>query len=133
MMSPDPRALSSAELELHRFRVLLARITYKGWALVAKRDGERCYLQAQFYAPDHDTGTVAPRHGRKWLLSRHMTDSEVVATAFKACLTAEEHECREAFRYRGQPVFGPHIDVDWLADTMREQDVTDVRDAGERA
>jgi len=44
----------------------------------------------------------------------HMTPSEVVQTAFKSVLTAEEHEAREAFRYRNEAIFCPHFDVEAL-------------------
>lgn len=54
--------------------------------------------------------------GRKWLLSHWMVDSEIVSTCLKAILTFAEHEIREAFRYRGCPVYGPHISVDALAE-----------------
>lgn len=43
-----------------------------------------------------------------------MTKSEVVQTAFKAVLTAVEHETRETFLYRNKAIFGPHYNVDAL-------------------
>ena len=43
-----------------------------------------------------------------------MTKSEVIQTAFKAVLTAMEHEVREKFHYKGKPIFGPHYHVDAL-------------------
>jgi hypothetical protein len=52
--------------------------------------------------------------GRKWRLSEHMTKSEVIQTALMAVLAWEEHEAREAFRYKGRAVFSPHYDVDLL-------------------
>lgn len=52
--------------------------------------------------------------GRKWRISAHMTRSEVVQTAFAALMAWVEHEAREAFRYKGQAVFGPHLDVEVL-------------------
>lgn len=100
--------------DMHKLEVLLSRIQYKDWSFRVGSDRGtdaegRWWLQVEF----------GEWRGRKWFLSKHMTDSEVVATAFKACLTAEEHECREAFRYRGMTVFGPHIDVDRMADLLR--------------
>ena len=52
--------------------------------------------------------------GRKWYICEHATDSEIVMTLLKACLTAQEHEIREAFRYDGKRVFDPHHDVNEL-------------------
>lgn len=62
------------------------------------------------------TGASMPWWGRKWRLSIHMTNGEVVQTAFKALMTALEHEAREQFTYKGQMVMGPHLDIDaWAA------------------
>lgn len=72
-------------------------------------DGERPYLQVQ-------------PAGRKWWLSPHMTASEVVRTAFMACLAYEEHELREFFTWRGARVFGPHLDVEALVEVADCED-----------
>lgn len=100
-----------------RFVWELAEVSYPGLVLEVGVDGWRVFLQVRGFEPDSVTGAAAPpegRGGRKWLLSPHMTRSEVVATAFKAVLTYVEHEVREAFRYRGRAVFGPHINIDAL-------------------
>jgi len=110
-----------------RLSAILSRVHYRDWHIALRLDGERFYLQVQFESPCIVNGAPMRQHGRKWMLSPHMSTSEVVATAFKACLAAEEHECREAFRYRGQPVFGPHVDVEWMAAQMEARSVTDVR------
>lgn len=57
--------------------------------------------------------------GRKWFLSRHMTDGEIVQTVFKACLTAQEHEMRERFLYKGAAIFDPHYDIEKLVELRR--------------
>ena len=51
---------------------------------------------------------------RKWLLSSHMTRSELAQTALKCVLTSVEHRVREHFLYRGERVFGPHFHVEAL-------------------
>lgn len=112
-------------------RMVIAAVSYKDWQIVIAEDGQRPYLQVRFSALHVDSGERAEQRGRKWLLSTHMTRSELVATAFKAILTAEEHEAREAFLYRGQAVFGPHFDVDALAD-LSESGATDKRAAPTR-
>lgn len=48
-----------------------------------------------------------------------MTKDEVVSTALKLVLTAYEHEVREKFLYKGERIFGPHFDVDFLADVLK--------------
>lgn len=85
----------------------------------------------QFCKPviDVDTGQGHIHRGRKWRISSYMTRSEVVQTAFKAIITFEEHEVREKFTYEGQRIFGPHFDVDRLADLCREKTALDIREA----
>lgn len=61
-----------------------------------------------------DTGGIKEQAGRKWRLSKHMTDSEIVQTAFLAVRTAQEHELREQFKYKGYAIFNPHFDLDHL-------------------
>jgi hypothetical protein len=59
--------------------------------------------------------------GRRWPIDPLATPGEVVQTALKAVLTWEEHESRERFHYRGQQVFGPHLDVEALAALARSR------------
>jgi hypothetical protein len=56
--------------------------------------------------------------GRKWHISNGASRSDIVRTAFQAVAAWQEHEAREKFLYRGVPVFGPHGDVDDLADLL---------------
>ena len=51
---------------------------------------------------------------RKWLLSPHMTESEMIQTAFKCVLTSMEHRTREHFKYKNARIFGPHFNVNDL-------------------
>jgi hypothetical protein len=59
-------------------------------------------------------------NGRCWRLSEHMTPTEIVLTAFKAVLTALEHEAREQFTYKGVAVLDSHIDVEELVKARSE-------------
>lgn len=87
---------------------IVKRIEYKDLKILVGHglSGSK-YLQVRQDCHPHWTG-------RKWRLSPHMTRSEIVQTAFMACLAWEEHECREAFKYKGQAVFGPHFNVEAL-------------------
>lgn len=118
------------------FESILSDVKYKDWAFhveVRSRVVDAAkglyasdyYMQVRFPDADLVTGEVETQHGRKWILSEHMKKSEVVTTAFKAIITAEEHEIREKFRYRGRMIFGPHIDVDALHDACRTLDLRD--------
>lgn len=103
---------------------VMQHVSYKDWRIAVRMDGDRVYLQCMFTAPRAETGEPHDVHGRKWFLSRFMCDSEIVSTALMACLAAEEHECRESFRYRGQRIFGPHLDVDAMADALANGSMT---------
>lgn len=108
---------------------VLALIEYKDWEFGIRMDGSRKYLQVRCRAGACNvTGKPWPWSGRKWLLSRHMTRSELVQTALKAVLTAEEHEAREKFLYRGQPIFDPHFDVERLVELRRGDHGLEVRE-----
>ena len=56
-------------------------------------------------------GTPTEQRGRKFYISPHMTDSEVIQTCLLAVLLFEEHEAREWFTYNGKEIYGPHIDI----------------------
>lgn len=109
---------------------IIDQISYKDWAFVVVEYMSCIYLQVQFNAPDNNDPTNLERqHGRKWLISPHMTRSEIVQTALKAVLTAEEHEAREKFTYKGCTPFAPHFDVDLLCSlaSIPEEASFDVR------
>jgi hypothetical protein len=72
------------------------------------------YLFATYWDKDIYTRHPEEQHTRKWLISPKMTDSEIVQTAFKLCITSMEHRTREAFKYKGARIFGPHFDVEDL-------------------
>ena len=108
-----------------QFEQVLQRITYKpGWSFVVFRDGDRPVLQV--HCTNLYDGTTAWR-SRKWFLSPHMTNSEIVQTAFKAVQTAEEHELRKQFKYRSRPIFGPHFDIEKLVDLCEDPEGREYR------
>jgi hypothetical protein len=61
--------------------------------------------------------------GRKWALSEHMTDGEVVQTAFLACKVYGEHELREAFTYKWSQIFNPHLDLETMIENANHREV----------
>ena len=94
---------------------------HERWLIEVKLDGTRAYLQIRVPdGRDADTGLPMEWTGRKWMLSPHMCKNEIVMTAFKAVMTAMEHEVREGFRYRGAAIFNPHMDPDRLAEFVRD-------------
>lgn len=110
-------------MDMGELQAVMGELEYKDWVFHIGEDGDRCFLQVRFTALDVETMEVSWQSGRKWWISPHMTKSEVVQTALKAVLTAEEHEAREQFRYGGQRIFGPHIDVDVLWRVCEERSV----------
>lgn len=107
-------AAAYAEVEA-RIAAVLCDVRYKNWLLEWRFEPDDAYLQWRFWAPDYaaDTQVAGGRWWgtRKYKLSMYMTESELVHTAFLAALQAEEHECREAFRYKDKAPFNPHISV----------------------
>lgn len=93
-------------------RSTIADLDYKGWQFHVDKDGIGLwFMQVRFVAAHSVTKETITCTGRKWRLSMHMTRSEIVQTALKAVLTAEEHEARERFLFRGRAIFGPHLGV----------------------
>lgn len=88
---------------------------------------------------DNVTGEPMDWRGRKWRLSEHMTDSEIVGTALAAIKMAYEHEIREKFLYKGQMIYGPHFDIEALYELAKtpaghdKRVETDTRGGGEEA
>lgn len=105
---------------IESFRRLAAAIAYPGMRFEVGMDGWQSppsdrpsfYLRvAALEGTCNVTGKGLSWNGRKWRLSEHMTDGEVVATAFKALITALEHEARELFTFQGAAVYDSHVDI----------------------
>lgn len=93
---------------------------------IVRRDQERpedgrIYLQCAYEAPCAVTGEVKEWHGRKWYLSRHMTEDEIVKTAFAAVKATVEHEAMEGFRFGEDRVFNPHASFRALIEAGKQQ------------
>lgn len=103
---------------------LLLEVEFLDWEFEVNVEGGTPFLRVAFQAEDnHKPGSAVIRqYGRKWRLSSYMTKSEIVATAWKAVITAVEHETREQFKYKGVDIFGPHIDVEALVSTAKQLD-----------
>lgn len=69
------------------------------------------YLQLEGFGRCNDTGLPNRWSSRKWLLSQHMLEGEIVQTCLMAVLAALEHETREQFTYEGVRVFDPHFNI----------------------
>ena len=106
---------------------VLQDIQFNDWAFDLRLDSGRPYLRVRFAGACNTTGRLQEWEGRKWFLSSDSSRSEIVQTAFKAVITALEHEARETFRYNGQAIFGPHFDCDLLVELCKRSDALDAR------
>ena len=52
---------------------------------------------------------------RKWYISTHSCESEIIQTMLAAALAGVEHEGREDFKVNGKVLYGPHINHRALA------------------
>ena len=108
--------------------LLVAAVDYKDWDFVVKRKGDYLYLQIECHnGICNVTGNKMKWKSRKWQVSPHMTKSELIQTALKAVLAAEEHEARENFLYYGQSIFDPHYNVDKLWELRQSSDALEER------
>jgi hypothetical protein len=117
------RRMMSLNSELiERTKGLLKSVSFMDYAFDVRESHGGVFMQGNYWEPD----ALKPEDGlvkqqtRKWLLSPEMTDSEIVSTAFKLCLTSMEHRAREWFKYQGMRIFGPHFDVDDLVSLCKD-------------
>lgn len=98
-----------------RATAILERITFPGLQFAVGVSSRKVWLRVECHEGTCNvTGDPMRWNGRKWLLSPHMTDTEIVWTAFKAVLTAQEHETRELFKVDGVAVADSHVSIDQL-------------------
>lgn len=69
----------------------------------------RIFIQLVYDAFCSKSGVLKEWHGRKWYLSEHMTEDEIIKTAFAGFKAAVEHEVMEGFKVNGICLFNPHI------------------------
>lgn len=123
-----PRSDERCESPPPEIEEIVGSVECGDFEFMVRMDGDRPYLQVQCDDTCNNTGEPYRWHGRKWLLSPHMTKSEVVQTCLAAAQMAQEHELRENFKYRGEPIFRPHWDVDALV-ALSNAGATEHRDS----
>ena len=89
------------------FRVLL---DYDQKAFKKLGSASRLYIQIIYATRCVKTMQYKYWRGRKWYLSDHMTEDEIVKTVFAAVKMAVEHEVLENFKVNGKALFNPHVD-----------------------
>jgi hypothetical protein len=74
----------------------------------------RTFIQVVYSSVCTKTDKEEVWHGRKWYLSEHMTDDEIVKTCYAAFEAAVKHEVMEGFKVDGKILFNPHINFEEL-------------------
>lgn len=106
---------------LDEIKEIIDNITYKkGWRFNLYVDGKRPVLQIVFDGADSVTGIIEEQKCRKWFLSYHMCNNEIIRTVHKAIMAAEEHETNEFFQYKNVRVMNPHFSYDDIVDLVND-------------
>lgn len=83
-------------------------VTFTATRDLKRPEDGRVFIQCSYDALCTVSGLPRTWKGRKWYLSDHMTEDEVVKTCYAAFKAAVEHEVMEGFKVNGQRVFNPH-------------------------
>lgn len=116
--------MTENETLIERASALLGDVEFLDYEFIVAESHGGVTIRARYMEPD----VYAPQNGdeeqltRKWLISPGMTDSEIVSTAFKCCLTSMEHRTREHFMYKGRRIFGPHFDINDLVEICKDRE-----------
>ena len=108
--------LARAGVGREHVRDVLREVQFKDGSFVIEEIERGFLVQLRCTEEDVDTGQREMYRGRQWFIRRGASRDEIVRTAFLAAAVWQEHEARESFTYRGARIFGPHGDVDDLAD-----------------
>jgi hypothetical protein len=88
---------------------VLKDIEYKDWRFKTVPAGGGVLITVEFDRPDSLTGIMGTsKNMRPWVVEQWRSEGYLINTVYKAVATAEEHEMREAFKYKGKPRFSPH-------------------------
>jgi len=114
--------LQDEQTNISHFSDVLTRVDFPNFYFVVGVVNGNYYMQIECNDKCNVTDADIRWKSRKWNLSIHMTDGEIVQTAFKAVLTALEHEAREKFTYRDVAVFDSHYDIEKLVELRKRPD-----------
>lgn len=86
-----------------------------------KNPAGRVFLQVAYEAECSHSGEVKEWKGRKWYLSDHMTEDEVIKTGYAAFEAAVKHEVMEGYKVNGVILFNPHINYRELLEVSHRE------------
>lgn len=107
---------------VEQIKSIIEEVEYKQWTLKILEENRIIFLQVVFEKKCSCGRDLKMIHyGRKWRISPKITKSELVQTAFKAIISAEEHEIREDFKYKGASIYGPHFNIENLVEIYQRK------------
>lgn len=98
-------------MTIDHVRDIVARIEFLDRKFEVMPKGDGFLLQLSYTEPDIHTGAPALQKARKWYISSHATETEIVETAYAACVRSMQHVVSEHFLYRRRRVYSPHFDI----------------------
>lgn len=104
-------------MTLEQIGEIIQNTHYKGWQfeITELNDQQSILVKPVFRSNNHnEKGYMEQVEGRNWYLNCDMSESEIVKTLWLAVKTAEEHEMRKSFTYRGYRIFDPMININDL-------------------
>lgn len=94
---------------INRVKAIRLRLTYKpGSGFYVETKGENVFIQHWQMLPDCKNDQLMEQRGRKFYISPHMTDEEVIRTFALSVKVFEEHEANEWLKFDGRRVLNPH-------------------------
>lgn len=89
---------------------LLGNSTFRVRIAEDQKGGDRVFIQIYYTSPCSKEGVIKTWKGRKFYLSEHMLEQEVIFTVYLAFKLAVEHEVMESFKIDGITLVNPHVD-----------------------
>lgn len=105
-------------------RIKMGLLGNDSFALRVEKDakgGDRIFLQVVYEAPCSKTGEMLPWKGRKFYLSDHMLEQEIIFTAFLAYELAIKHEIMESFKVDNITLVNPHVNYKRLLEISEDE------------
>ena len=91
---------------------IVARVSFMDRRFRVLEKGDGFLLQLEYEEACVETGELRTQRARKWYVSPHATETEVVETLFAACQRSMLHVTAEHFTYQGRRVFSPHFRIE---------------------
>lgn len=100
-------------LTRQQVRAIVDRIKFKDRTFLLLDKGDGFLLQMEYFEPDVEKPGSPPvsQKTRKYYLSPHSTESEIVETAWLCVQRSQWHVASEYFTYDGRRVYSQHFSV----------------------